>query len=70
MRPKRQHSVKMHEGFDWASLVWHASVPAGRETCSYCRTELLLCEVPLIIWRDDGCCAELCESCSDEWLSE
>ena len=70
VRPRRKHSVTMREGFDWPSVVWHDVLPFGRLTCSYCRSELLLCELQHIIGNDDGRCAVLCESCVEEWLSE
>ena len=70
VRKQRRHSVTMREGFEWSAVVWHPAVPADHLTCSYCRSELLLCEMTTLIWAEDGSVAELCESCADEWVGE
>ncbi len=55
-------------GFNWMAVSWGAPDEPRSETCCYC--DALLPEegdVPLILFRDGGWCAEFCTHCQRTW---
>jgi hypothetical protein len=53
-------------GFDWAKIIWGAPDAVRTTVCSYCGDPLPEFGedfVPLILWTEEGSCAEFCENC-------
>lgn len=55
------------DGFTWLAVSWAAPGEPRMETCSYCDAELRDDEVPLMLWNEDGWCAEFCAGCQRRW---
>lgn len=54
-------------GFNWMAVSWGAPNQVRTDKCSYCDTPLDDDEVPLILLRDGGWCAEFCRKCQQQW---
>lgn len=59
-------------GFDWSKVQWGGPDEPQTETCSYCNADLGEpeepdYEVPLMLWRKDGSCAQFCLVCQERW---
>jgi hypothetical protein len=53
-------------GFDWGLVKWGGPDEPRTRFCSYCGANMPEPEddfVPLILWKDDGSCAEFCNEC-------
>jgi hypothetical protein len=48
---------------NWTAVSWGAPDQRRTDSCSYCGKPLSEDEIPLILWNDDGWCAEFCEAC-------
>ena len=55
-------------GFVWMKIQWDAPDEIRTSFCSYCDRPLDEDSVPLIIWREDGWCAEFCDDCERDWF--
>jgi len=59
-------------GFNWMAVCWGGPEEPRTERCSYCEAKLPDITddeyaVPLIIWNEDGWCAEFCAVCQQQW---
>jgi hypothetical protein len=52
-------------GFDWNHVSWGKPDSPPTVICSYCSGGLP--DVPLMLWKDDGGCAQFCEKCATKW---
>jgi hypothetical protein len=57
-------------GFDWSQVNWGGPKQRRTDRCSYC-DNLFNREdddfIPLILWNNDGWCAEFCHDCQRKW---
>jgi hypothetical protein len=60
-------SLSPMPGFNWSQVGWGAPDQVRTLQCSYCDEPLDDEEMPLILWRGDGWCAEFCEACQRKW---
>jgi hypothetical protein len=56
-------ALKPGDSFNWTAVGWGAPDQRRTDKCSYCDKPLREDEIPLIMWNDDGWCAEFCEAC-------
>jgi hypothetical protein len=61
------------QGFDPTLLSWGGPDEPAAEECSICDAPLGNDEepdyqIPLIIWREDGWCVRLCDTCTQRWI--
>jgi hypothetical protein len=54
-------------GFDWRRVAWGAPDAPRSALCSYCSAGISQDDVPLMIWKRDGSCAQFCEACIAKW---
>ncbi len=59
--------LKFRDGFDWRKVAWGRPDSPVRDLCSYCHGALP--EVPLMMWREDGSCMQLCDDCTEKWIT-
>lgn len=58
-------SLQPAPGFDWDHITWGLPDSVPTAICSYCSGALP--EVPLMLWKDDGSCAQFCDRCATRW---
>jgi hypothetical protein len=61
------HSLRPKQGFDWLAVSWGGPDQQRTDKCSYCEAPLKPDDVPLILWNEQGWCAEFCEACVQRW---
>ena len=49
-------------------LSWGGPDEPAAEQCSICEAPIAAEDVPLIMWRADGWCVRLCNSCTHQWI--
>lgn len=54
-------------GFQWHRLVWSRPDVARPALCSYCFAGIGEDDVPLMLWAEDGACAQFCDECQQQW---
>jgi hypothetical protein len=59
--------LRPKDGFVWMKIQWGAPDQVRTVFCSYCDQPLDDESVPLILWREDGWCAEFCDACQRDW---
>jgi hypothetical protein len=52
-------------GFDWSHVSWGKPDSMPTAVCSYCSG--CLPDVPLMLWKPDGSCAQFCDGCVRKW---
>ena len=60
-------TISPRPGFDSAKVKWGGPDQVRTAHCSYCGEKLDGC-VPLILWTEDGSCAEFCDRCQAAWF--
>jgi hypothetical protein len=65
-------TLKPLPGFNWAQISWGGPDEPRTLTCSYCDAPINGEDddddhVPLIMWNDEGWCAEFCNACQVRW---
>jgi hypothetical protein len=60
-------AIRPKPGFNPMLIKWGGPDEPRTETCSYCEAPLPEDDVPLILWNDDGWCAEFCRGCQEKW---
>jgi hypothetical protein len=50
-------------GFDWGLVSWGGPRQRRTKVCSYCGEMLREADLPLILWKPNGACAEFCDAC-------
>ena len=53
--------LRFKPSFDWSRVAWGKPDSPRRDLCSYCAGALS--EVPLMLWKKDGSCMQLCDKC-------
>lgn len=63
------NALQPRPGFNWMAVSWGGPDELRTDKCSYCETLFPKDDafVPLIVWRDDGWCAEFCDACQRDW---
>jgi hypothetical protein len=59
--------LRVMSGFDWSRVAWGRPDSPMRPLCAYCAGKIDDDDIPLMIWKDDGSCAQFCEKC-DHWF--
>lgn len=59
--------LTFRDGFDWRRVTWGRPDSVRTAVCSYCHGALP--EVPLMLWRNDGSCMQLCDTCVEQWIT-
>lgn len=54
-------------GFDWLAVSWGGPDAPRSETCSLCEAEIKNNDVPLMMWNEEGWCAQFCMNCQRRW---
>lgn len=65
--------LRAKPGFDWSRVIWGGPQDRRTEHCSYCGARLSPApdeddSIPLMLWKQDGSCAEFCEDCQRNWF--
>jgi hypothetical protein len=61
--------LKPRDGFDWSHVTWGKPDSVRSAICSYCSAGIGADEdyVPLMLYSDDGHCAQFCDACMKRW---
>lgn len=54
-------------GFDWLAVSWAGPDEPCSENCSLCEAEIKDDDVPLMMWNEEGWCAQFCTGCQRRW---
>jgi hypothetical protein len=60
--------LRFKREFDLGRLTWSRPDSHIVPFCSVCFTHLPDDEAPLMMWNDDGACAQLCDKCVEDCL--
>lgn len=55
------------DSFNCMAVSWSGPDETRTLTCSYCDAELRDGGLPLVLWNEDGWCAEFCTECQRRW---
>lgn len=55
------------DGFDWSRVAWGRPDSPMRPLCAYCHSKIDDGDVPMMLWKDDGSCAQFCSEC-EQWF--
>ncbi len=61
--------LRFRDEFDPTLLSWGGPDELPADQCSICDAPFDEDEVPLIMWREDGWCARLCDCCIAMWIT-
>ena len=63
--------LRAADGFNWMAVSWGGPDEQRTLTCSYCDADLrgdqLDGGLPLVLWNEQGWCAEFCTDCQRRW---
>jgi len=60
-------ALRPRAGFDWNRVAWGAADAPRSALCSYCSAGIGEDDVPLMLWKEDGSCAQFCDACMGKW---
>jgi len=57
-------TLRPRPGFDPLRINWGAPDQTRTDRCSYCDVPFGAEDCPLMLWNNDGWCAEFCDACA------